>query len=76
MAWKGPSGLLGEPETDRENYSAFPVVLHEGITAFVHGDVLAHMERTPPTAEGDYLFFVEGFGRLRFRFVPIEEPDC
>ena len=69
MAWKGPAGLLGEPETDRDNYTAFPVLRHEEFTAFVRQDVLDHCGKVRPTPEGDFLFFVEGFGRMRFRFV-------
>ncbi len=69
MAFEGPAGLLGEPATDREAYAAFPVLEHEGFTAFIHREVLAYRDRVKPTPEGDHLFFVEGFGRLRFRLV-------
>ena len=69
MAYEGPVGLPGEPETDREVYAAFPVLGHEDFTAFLHRDILAYLGRVKPTPEGDHLFFVEGFGRLRFRLV-------
>ena len=69
MAWKGPSGLLGEPETDRDQFTAFPVHRHELMTAWIHRDVLGHLGQVRPTPEGDYLFFVEGYGRLRFRLL-------
>lgn len=69
MAWRGPSGLLGEPETDRESYEEFPVQGHRDLSVWVHRDVLAHMGKVKPTAEGDHLFFVDGYGRLRFRLI-------
>ena len=72
MAWKGPAGLLGEPATDRESYSVFPVHGQKDLTAWIHREVLAHLEQVQPTPEGDYLFFVEGYGRLRFRIVEEE----
>lgn len=62
---------MGEPETDRERYLELPVQGHEIFTVYVHRDVVDHMDRTKPTPEGDYLFFVEGFGRLRFRLVKV-----
>lgn len=73
MAWKGPAGLLGEPATDRENYTVFPVHRHDALAVWIHRDVLAHMEKVKPTPEGDYLFFVEGYGRLRFRILEENE---
>lgn len=73
MAWKGPSGLLGEPETDRDNYTVFPVHQHEGLTAWIHRDILDHMGNVRPTPEGDHLFYVEGYGRLRFRLLQAAE---
>ena len=73
MAWKGPSGLLGEPETDRENFGSFPVKGHPALRAYIHREIFDHLASLRATAEGDYLFFVEGFGRLRFRIV--EECD-
>jgi hypothetical protein len=69
MAWKGPSGLLGEPETDRDSYRYFPVQGRPDLGAFVHHEVLDRLNSIRPTPEGDFLFFVEGFGRLRFRIV-------
>ncbi len=69
MAWKGPSGLLGEPEADRASYAVFPVHRHKDLTAWIHRDVLAHLEKVQPTPEGDHLFYVEGQGRLRFRLI-------
>jgi len=69
MAYEGPGGLLGEPVTDRDRYTMMPVLGHEGLTAFVHRDIPAYLVRVKPTPEGDHLFFVEGFGRLRFRLI-------
>ncbi|MCX7828761.1 MAG: hypothetical protein N2315_06080 [Thermanaerothrix sp.] len=67
MAYKGPMGLWGPPEEDLERFSPFPVEGREELTCWVHEDVLRWMERSNPSPEGDYLFFVEGVGRLRFR---------
>ncbi len=61
------AGLLGEPVTDRENFVAFHVLKQSDQIAYVYRDVLAFLQNTRPTPEGDYLFFVEGYGRLRFR---------
>jgi hypothetical protein len=69
MAWKGPAGLLGEPETDRDQYTVFPVCRHRQLMVWVHRDILARLDEVRPTPEGDHLFFVEGHGRLRFRLV-------
>ncbi len=40
------------------------------ITCHVHEDVFDYMDKVGPTPEGDFLVFVDGVGRLRFRFVP------
>lgn len=47
----------------------------ERMICFIHPDVIRFMEVTGPTPEGDHLFFVDGVGRLRFRFVPLNREE-
>jgi hypothetical protein len=69
MAYKGPEGLWGKPGEDLEQYEACEVEGHPELTGWIRHDVLEWMGRTTPTPEGDYLFAVEGAGRLRYRLV-------
>ncbi|WP_281745642.1 trimethylamine--corrinoid methyltransferase [Thermanaerovibrio acidaminovorans] len=69
MAYKGPSGLWGAPDdAERHLFVPFQVEV-ENVTCWIQDQVLDWMERSRPSPEGDYLFFVEGVGRLRFRLV-------
>jgi len=67
MAYKGPEGLWGKPEEDMEEYETCEIEGHPELKCWIKKDVLAWMARTTPTPEGDYLFAVEGAGRLRYR---------
>ncbi len=70
MAYKGPEGLWGKPQPEElERYGAYAVEGHPELTCWIKDDVLEWMGQTTPTPEGDYLFAVEGAGRLRFRLV-------
>ena len=75
MAYRGPSGLLGTPgenDEDPGDYTPFPLVDHPELTGYLHREVREWMDKTKPTPEGDWLCFVEGQGRLRFRLEPLE----
>ena len=68
MAYKGPEGLWGEPAAEElEQFEVYPVDGHPELKCWIKRDVLEGMARTTPTPEGDYLFAVEGAGRLRYR---------
>jgi hypothetical protein len=69
MAYKGPEGLWGKPEEDAGQYEVYEVEGHSGLKCWIRQDVLEWMARTTPTPEGDYLFAVEGAGRLRYRLI-------
>lgn len=69
MAYKGPEGLWGKPEEALEEYGIYEVEGHPELKCWIKRDVLEWMARTTPTHEGDYLFAVEGAGRLRYRLV-------
>jgi hypothetical protein len=68
MAYKGPSGLAKEPE-DKENYTAFPVLEHPEIKAYIHREVIQFLKTEKIGPEGDNLFYVDGVGRLRFQIL-------
>ena len=69
MAYKGPEGLWGKPGEALKEYSVYEVEGHPELKCWIKRDVLEWMARTTPTHEGDYLFAVEGAGRLRYRLV-------
>lgn len=71
MAYKGPSGLVGVAE-DKENYTLLAVLGRPEIGVYVHCEVFAYMAANKPTPEGDYLFYVEGCGRMRFQIAECE----
>jgi len=50
-----------------EEYETCEIEGHPELKCWIKKDVLAWMARTTPTPEGDYLFAVEGAGRLRYR---------
>jgi len=69
MAYVGPAGLIGSPDIEgRENFIPFDVEGEDGITCWIHKDVLEHLKEVSQTREGDYLFASDSAGRLRFRF--------
>jgi hypothetical protein len=65
MAFKGPVGLFGKPE-NIEGYEPFAVEDTEKTVCWISEKVLAAFAASP---EEEHLFFVEGTGRLRLRFV-------
>jgi len=71
MAYRGPAGLPGAlEEPDRpEDYEVLPLDGAEDVVCYFERDVFDWMEKTQPLPEGDYLCFVEGLGRLRFRIL-------
>lgn len=58
-------GLWGRP-TDEAGYERFYVQGIDGMTCWVQQEVLEKINRYSPTEEGDYLFYVEGIGRMRW----------
>jgi hypothetical protein len=74
MAYRGPAGFLGAlEESERpEDYERLPLEGAEDILCYVERAVLEWMGSTRPMPEGDYLFFAEGAGRLRFRILSKE----
>lgn len=70
MAYKGPEGLWGKPAPEEiDQYVLYEVEDDPQLKCWLKNDVLEWMEKNTPTPEGDYLFSVEGAGRLRFRLV-------
>ncbi len=69
MAFKGPVGLFGKPE-NIEGYEPFAVEGIEKVLCWISKDVLEAFATSP---EKEHLFFVEGTGRLRLRFVETED---
>ncbi|HBG14596.1 MAG TPA: trimethylamine--corrinoid methyltransferase, partial [Synergistaceae bacterium] len=47
----------------------FDVEGHPGMKCHIEEEVFQWMEEAGPMPEGDYLFMVEGVGRLRFSIV-------
>ncbi|MBL3592267.1 MAG: trimethylamine--corrinoid methyltransferase [Synergistaceae bacterium] len=69
-------GLLGKPDDEnREAFEPFAVDGEEEVFCWFARDALENLRAVTPTAEGDLLFYVEGLGRYRFRFLPEEKGD-
>ncbi|MDO9507970.1 MAG: trimethylamine--corrinoid methyltransferase [Thermovirgaceae bacterium] len=62
-------GLWGEPEEEKDQYMVYEIEGRPGMKCHIKKDVFEWMEQAGPMPEGDYLFMVEGVGRLRFRIV-------
>lgn len=62
-------GLWGKPEESPEKYKVFEVAGYPDIKCYIEDEVFQWMEDAGPMPEGDYLFMVEGTGRLRFSLI-------
>lgn len=62
-------GLWSKPDEKEgkiREYASYAVADHPEMRCFVEVEILEWLQDTKPTPEGDYLFSVEGMGRLRF----------
>ena len=62
-------GLWGKPEKDGKEYLLFEIEGHPEILCHIEKAVLEWLNEAKASSEGDYLFMVEGVGRLRFCLV-------
>lgn len=62
-------GLWGKPEENAGKFRVFDVEGHPGMTCHIEEEVFQWMKDAGPMPEGDYLFMVEGVGRLRLSVV-------
>ncbi|MGC9372331.1 MAG: trimethylamine--corrinoid methyltransferase [Thermovirgaceae bacterium] len=76
MAYKGPAGLPEAPcEKDAGMYHVFHVA-GDHLKCWIHVEALKAFHEQGALADGSYLFFVEGAGRLRLFFendLPVKE---